>query len=36
MVVHPERTPMSVEEYLELDMSSSDERYEYYSQEPHS
>lgn len=29
MVAHPERIPMSVEEYLELDRSSSDMRYEY-------
>ena len=29
MVAHPEKIPMSVEEYLELDRSSSDVRYEY-------
>lgn len=29
MAVQPERMPMSVEEYLELDRSSSDVRYEY-------
>src|SRR5260370_37523084 len=29
MVAKPEKIPMSVEEYLELDRSSSDVRYEY-------
>jgi len=29
VVAHPERMPMSVEEYLELDQRSSDVRYEY-------